>query len=296
MAFDFAEVLRRMVEAGPPTCTSRRGCRRRCATRARSSRWRASRCSPARRPARSSTASSTTTSANASRTSKQLDFAYAIPGVARFRVNCFFQRGSVSAAFRLVPQDIPALDSLGVPQVLRELGRQTARLRPRHRPDRLGQVDDPGGDDRRDQRRAPGPHPHDRGPDRVPAPAQTLDRQPARGRLRRARLRPRPARRPARGPRRDPGRRDARPGDDLHRADRGRDRPPRLRHPAHPVDRADGRPDHRRLPAPAAGAGAHPALDRPAGDRHPAAAADRRRDRAASSPPRCWCRRRRSAT
>ncbi|HET9593734.1 MAG TPA: ATPase, T2SS/T4P/T4SS family, partial [Solirubrobacterales bacterium] len=54
-------------------------------------------------------------------TQKQLDFAYAIPGVARFRVNCFFQRGSVSAAFRLVPQDIPALDSLKVPQVLREL-------------------------------------------------------------------------------------------------------------------------------------------------------------------------------
>jgi twitching motility protein PilT len=52
---------------------------------------------------------------------KQLDFAYAIPGVARFRVNCFFQRGAVSAAFRLVPQDIPELDSLGVPQVLREL-------------------------------------------------------------------------------------------------------------------------------------------------------------------------------
>ena len=41
-------------------------------------------------------------------TAEQLDFAYAIPGVARFRVNCFFQRGSVSAAFRLVPQEIPA--------------------------------------------------------------------------------------------------------------------------------------------------------------------------------------------
>src|ERR1044072_2931706 len=54
-------------------------------------------------------------------TGKQLDFAYAIPGVARFRVNCFFQRGSGSAAFRLVPQDIPSLDSLLVPQVLREL-------------------------------------------------------------------------------------------------------------------------------------------------------------------------------
>jgi twitching motility protein PilT len=52
---------------------------------------------------------------------KQLDLAYSIPGVARFRVNCFFQRGTVSAAFRLIPQDIPALDTLGVPQVLREL-------------------------------------------------------------------------------------------------------------------------------------------------------------------------------
>src|SRR5215213_6510401 len=52
---------------------------------------------------------------------KQLDFAYATPGVARFRVNCFMQRGAVSAAFRLVPQEIPALDSLKVPQILREL-------------------------------------------------------------------------------------------------------------------------------------------------------------------------------
>jgi twitching motility protein PilT len=52
---------------------------------------------------------------------QQLDFAYAIPGVARFRVNCFFQRGAVSAAFRLIPHEIPALDSLGVPPVLREL-------------------------------------------------------------------------------------------------------------------------------------------------------------------------------
>ncbi|MFN8163655.1 MAG: type IV pilus twitching motility protein PilT [Solirubrobacterales bacterium] len=55
---------------------------------------------------------------------QQLDFAYAIPGVARFRVNCYFQRGSVSAAFRLVPQQIPSLDSLGVPRVLRELTRK----------------------------------------------------------------------------------------------------------------------------------------------------------------------------
>jgi twitching motility protein PilT len=57
---------------------------------------------------------------------KQLDFAYAIPSVARFRVNCFFQRGTVSAAFRLIPHGIPGLETLKVPQVLREL---TARPR-----------------------------------------------------------------------------------------------------------------------------------------------------------------------
>ena len=39
----------------------------------------------------------------------QLDFAYAIPGVARFRVNCFFQRGAISAAFRHIPQEIQTL-------------------------------------------------------------------------------------------------------------------------------------------------------------------------------------------
>jgi twitching motility protein PilT len=51
---------------------------------------------------------------------RQLDLAYAIPGVARFRVNCFFQRGAISAAFRQVPHGIPELDSLGLPQILRE--------------------------------------------------------------------------------------------------------------------------------------------------------------------------------
>ena len=44
---------------------------------------------------------------------RQLDFAYAIPGVARFRVNVFFQRGAISAAFRLIPSEIQALDDAG---------------------------------------------------------------------------------------------------------------------------------------------------------------------------------------
>jgi twitching motility protein PilT len=55
---------------------------------------------------------------------QQLDFAYAIPGVARFRVNCFFQRGAISAAFRLIPAEIQSLDSLGLPLVLEEFTRK----------------------------------------------------------------------------------------------------------------------------------------------------------------------------
>ena len=68
-------------------------------------------------------------------------------------------------------------------------------------------------------------------------PHHKLHRQPARDRLRRRRLLPRPEVRPSPGPRRHPRRRDARPRDDLDRADRGRDRASRLRHPSHPVDR-----------------------------------------------------------
>jgi twitching motility protein PilT len=54
----------------------------------------------------------------------QLDFAYAIPNVGRYRVNCFFQRGAISAAFRLIPADIASLESLGLPQVLEEFCRK----------------------------------------------------------------------------------------------------------------------------------------------------------------------------
>ena len=55
---------------------------------------------------------------------KQLDLAYAVPGVARFRVNCFFQRGSISAAFRLIPHQIPKLTDLQLPLVLEEFTRK----------------------------------------------------------------------------------------------------------------------------------------------------------------------------
>ena len=52
---------------------------------------------------------------------RQLDFSHSVPGLARFRVNVFFQRGAVGAAFRLVPTDIKSLDDLGLPGTLRDL-------------------------------------------------------------------------------------------------------------------------------------------------------------------------------
>jgi twitching motility protein PilT len=59
---------------------------------------------------------------------KQLDLAYAVPGVSRFRVNCFFQRGAISAAFRRIPHEIPNLDELGLPKVLEDFTRKPRGL------------------------------------------------------------------------------------------------------------------------------------------------------------------------
>jgi twitching motility protein PilT len=50
----------------------------------------------------------------------QLDFAYSIPGHARFRVNTYFQRGTISAAFRLIPTETVPIEKLGLPSVIRD--------------------------------------------------------------------------------------------------------------------------------------------------------------------------------
>jgi len=50
----------------------------------------------------------------------QIDFAYSIPGRARFRVNAYFQRASIGAAFRLIPHEMPALRDLHLPTVLED--------------------------------------------------------------------------------------------------------------------------------------------------------------------------------
>jgi twitching motility protein PilT len=54
----------------------------------------------------------------------QIDFAYAIPGRARFRVNAYYQRSAIGAAFRLIPFSIRTVDELGLPPIMHELARR----------------------------------------------------------------------------------------------------------------------------------------------------------------------------
>lgn len=52
---------------------------------------------------------------------KELDFAFGIKGLCRFRVNVFTQRGSVSAVYRKIPFEILGFDTLGLPPQVKNL-------------------------------------------------------------------------------------------------------------------------------------------------------------------------------
>lgn len=51
----------------------------------------------------------------------ELDFAYEIPGLARYRGNYFYQTSGISAVFREIPSEILSIDELGLPSVLKKL-------------------------------------------------------------------------------------------------------------------------------------------------------------------------------
>src|SRR2546430_6492966 len=59
---------------------------------------------------------------------RQLDFSHSIPGLARFRVNVYFQRESIGAAFRLIPAEIKTLEELGIPATLHQLAEKPRGL------------------------------------------------------------------------------------------------------------------------------------------------------------------------
>ena len=54
---------------------------------------------------------------------KELDFSVDLPGLARFRVNTYFQRGTMAAALRHVPSKILSIDELGLPPVCHSIAK-----------------------------------------------------------------------------------------------------------------------------------------------------------------------------
>jgi len=58
----------------------------------------------------------------------EVDFSYSLPGVSRFRVNAYHQRGSPCLAIRIVPTEIPTLEALEMPPVLKKLAKSPKGL------------------------------------------------------------------------------------------------------------------------------------------------------------------------
>jgi twitching motility protein PilT len=59
---------------------------------------------------------------------RQIDVSYSLPGLARFRVNVYFQRESLGAAFRMIPAELKTLEDLGLPTQLHELSKKPRGL------------------------------------------------------------------------------------------------------------------------------------------------------------------------
>jgi twitching motility protein PilT len=58
----------------------------------------------------------------------EADFAYALPGLARFRVNAFRQRGSISIVCRRIPYGVTTINELGLPDAVREMAEEPRGL------------------------------------------------------------------------------------------------------------------------------------------------------------------------
>lgn len=58
----------------------------------------------------------------------ELDFSYSNPGLGRFRVNVYKQRGSHCMALRVVALSIPSMDQLGLPDILKDLSQKQRGL------------------------------------------------------------------------------------------------------------------------------------------------------------------------
>ena len=123
----------------------------------------------------------------------EIDIAYSVPGLGRFRCNVFQQRGTVGLVLRVIPVKILTVRELGLPIVLEKICNEQRGLilctgtTGSGKSTSLAAMIDYINSQRT---RA---HHHHRGPHRVPAPGQEVHREPARGGGGHALLRRRPA-------------------------------------------------------------------------------------------------------
>jgi twitching motility protein PilT len=61
-------------------------------------------------------------------TNQEVDSAYSVPGLGRFRCNVFQQRGSTGLVLRVIPTSIKSIDELGLPQVLKQIASEERGL------------------------------------------------------------------------------------------------------------------------------------------------------------------------
>src|SRR6187397_896849 len=59
---------------------------------------------------------------------QEVDLAYSVPGLGRFRCNIFQQRGTVGLVLRVIPMHIRSTDDLGLPQVLKQIAQEERGL------------------------------------------------------------------------------------------------------------------------------------------------------------------------
>ena len=101
----------------------------------------------------------------------EVDLAYGVPGLGRFRVNVFQQRGTIGVVLRVIPFKIQTIEQLMLPKVLEKIAGEQRGLVLVTGTTGSGKSHHARGDDRPHQRDRDLPHHDDRGPDRVPASA-----------------------------------------------------------------------------------------------------------------------------